>query len=81
MKPGIFITRHAIARYIERIDPCATEAEADAAIRSHSAAIIVAADFGCRTVRLGSGAKLVLDDRNVVTVLGRHQIARDALPL
>ena len=28
MKPGTYISRHAIDRYVERVDPCVSQAEA-----------------------------------------------------
>lgn len=72
----IFVSRHAVDRYIERVDGSLTWEEADAEIRRHAPAIIRAADFGCRLLRLGNGAKLVLDERKVVTVLSRWQMRR-----
>ena len=72
----IFVSRHAVDRYIERVDGSLTWEEADAEIRRHAPAIIRAADFSCRLLRLGNGAKLVLDERKVVTVLSRWQMRR-----
>lgn len=67
----IVITAHAAQRYIERIDPSATTEQARAEIASHEKAIVAAANFGCQCVRLGSGAKLILDGLAVVTVIRR----------
>lgn len=74
MTGHISVTRHAQQRWIDRVDARATLEQADAAIRQHARAVIAAANFGCRVVKLANGAKLLLDGRNVVTVLARHQI-------
>lgn len=76
MTGNIFVSRHAVDRYIERVDGSLTPEEADAEIRRHAPAIIRSADFGCRVLRLGNGAKLVLEERKVVTVLSRWQMNR-----
>lgn len=67
---GIFITRHAIERWIERVDNKATPAKAKAAILSHAAAIHHAARFGAQCVKLGDGTRLRVDGTTVVTVIG-----------
>lgn len=62
----IHLTRHAIARYIERVAPCSE----DEARRALSSPIIVkAAQFGAHCVRLGTGQRIVIHDHSVVTVL------------
>jgi len=66
---GVIVTGHAIERWIERINPRATWAGAEAAIRSHSLAIRRAALVGCTCVKLGEGMRLILDGARVVTVL------------
>lgn len=73
------ITDHAVARYQERIDPALTAAQARAAILSHGPVVKKAAAFGCRTVRMGNGGKLVLDGTRVVTVLAKGWASRDLL--
>lgn len=67
----ISVSRHAVARYVERVAPLATPDEAEAAIRACSRSICTAAAFHCRTVKLGCGGRLILDGRHVVTVLSR----------
>jgi hypothetical protein len=67
----MIVTRHACERFVERVDPCASLAQADAAIRLSERAVTIAATIGCRIVRLGCGAKLVLCRDTVVTVLAR----------
>lgn len=65
----MIITAHAAARYIERIDPSLTADQAEHALRRSAHAVQVAASIGCRVVRLGSGAKLILEGEVVKTVL------------
>lgn len=67
------LTRHAIDRYIERVDPSLSIQAARAALMLHAPVIKTAADFRCGTVLLGSGARLVLDGERVVTVLPRKE--------
>jgi hypothetical protein len=71
----MIVTQHAVERYQERIDPRLTPAEARAAIQASARAVEVAARFGCRSVRQGCGAKLILVGDAVVTVLSRRSIA------
>jgi len=71
---AIIITAHAAQRYVERVNPSMTLDQTRVEIASHSAAIRVAAAFGCRCVRTGLGAKLVLDGESVVTVLPRTAV-------
>ena len=70
----IHVTNHAILRWQERIDASATQEQAKAIILGASRAIETAAKFGCDTVRMGCGAKLVLQGNIVVTVLARSSI-------
>lgn len=63
----VHITRHAIDRYIERIDPTATRDQARAQIASHDAVLRQAVDFGASGVRCPR-YRLILADRCVVTV-------------
>lgn len=67
----IHVTHHAAERYVEPVAPEMTREQATAAIREHAPAIVKASDFGCTVVRLGNGARLVLEGRNVITVHGR----------
>lgn len=69
----ITITVHACQRFIERIDRAASLDQARAEILSHERAIIKAADFGCRVVKLGCGGRLLLRGATVVSVLSREQ--------
>ena len=63
---ALHVTSHAISRAIERLG-CKTAAEADAVLRSP--AVATAAQFGAPYVRLPGGQRVVLEGRNVVTVL------------
>lgn len=69
----ISVTRHAVNRWMERIDRRATYDQVDQAIRSHAKVVCAAADFGCSVVKLATGDRLILDGRSVVTVLSREQ--------
>jgi len=74
------VTHHAVDRFIERVNPRLTAAQAEAEMLRAERAVSIAAGFGCSTVRLGCGAKLVLKGETVVTVLARSSIARDCIP-
>jgi hypothetical protein len=63
----LHVSRHAAERYLERVNPRLTMAEAIDALSSP--AIRRAAEFGAAYVRLGTGQRVVLDGFNVVTVL------------
>lgn len=79
---SVHITAHAIDRYIERVAPV-ERAEAHSRIAAAGRAIEFAAAFGGHTVRLGSGAKLVIRGVGrvrVVTVLPRGWINRADVP-
>lgn len=74
------VTPLAIDRFLERIDGSLTRAEAEAKMLTASVAVERAAAFGCRVVKMGCGAKLILKGTTVVTVLERHRISADMLP-
>jgi hypothetical protein len=62
----VFLTRHAIQRYRERVaDVSACEIWAALDIP----AVRIAIDFGARFVRLSGGQRVVLVENRVVTVL------------
>jgi len=65
----IVVTTHAIERFIQRAAPYATVDEARSTIEAAAPVIEVAAAFGCRTVKMACGARLVLEGDHVVTVL------------
>jgi hypothetical protein len=67
------VTRHAVERYQERVE-AVTKAQARARIRSSATAVHQAAAFGATVVRMGDGAKLILEGTTVVTVLPRGWI-------
>jgi hypothetical protein len=60
-------TRHAAERYLERVNPRLTMAEAIDALSSPT--IRRAAEFGAAYVRLGTGQRVALDGFVVVTAL------------
>lgn len=61
----IYVTHHAIERFIERVRPCSPD-EAKAALSSPF--IQRAADFGAQFVKLGTGHHVVIREHRVVTV-------------
>lgn len=67
----IHVTHHAADRWVERVSPQLSRDQAAAEIRDHTPAIVKAAEFGCTIVRLGNGARLILEGRKVITVYGR----------
>jgi hypothetical protein len=78
----VIVTHHACQRYVERVDPRVTLGEAADIIAGAERAIEAATRFGAHVVRMGTGAKLVLHDGKVVTVLARRQISsRHMLPV
>lgn len=77
----MIVTAHAAERYVERIAPNLSLEQARAEIATHERVILVAAAFGCKCVRLGNGAKLILSDDRVVTVIARWDISRECLPV
>jgi len=76
----MIVTTHAAQRYVERVDPRLTPEEASDIMLLSARTVRMAAQFGCSTVRIGTGAKLILRGETVVTVLGRRQINRCDLP-
>lgn len=75
----MIVTMHARQRYIERIDPTATLEQAAAVIHASERAVRTAHAFRCKLVKMGNGARLVLDGTRVVTVLARGQMLSDHL--
>lgn len=72
----IHITHHACDRYRERVGLLSDEAIAD---RLDTPAIQAAVAFGAGMVRLGCGARLVIKNGCVVTVLPRDHFARQIM--
>lgn len=70
----MIVSQHAALRFVERIAPHMSLAEARAEIASHARAIEIAAQFGAPVVRLGNGAKLILKADTVVTVIERSSL-------
>lgn len=68
------ITDHAVQRYIERIRPALTPAQARAELAGAEKVVAIAAAFGCRVVRLDNGGHLLLDGDVILTVLPRRKI-------
>lgn len=64
----IYITRHAIQRYRERV---ADVPAAEVWRALDCPAVRLAIEFGARFVRLGGGQRLVLEENRVLTVLPR----------
>ena len=56
----IELTDHALDRYLERVAPSATRAEASAAMARCGRAIRAAATFGATAVRCNGGHRLIL---------------------
>jgi len=65
------ISQHAAERFVERIAPHMTLAEARDEIRRHARAIGAAIRMGCKCIRLGCGGRIVIDPAlgQVITVL------------
>lgn len=78
----VFLTRHAIQRYRERV---ADVPAADIWRALDIPAVRIAIEFGARFVRLSGGQRIVLEQNRVVTILpskhlpGRLDPARDHL--
>lgn len=66
------VSLHAIARWQERVAACSVE-EARAAILASARVIERAVEFGASTIRLGNGARLIVDNGLVITVLAKGQ--------
>lgn len=69
------VSAHAARRYCERVNPTLSPIQAIAAIQAHDAAVSAAIRFRAPVVKLGNGARLVIQDDTVVTVLGRGMVA------
>lgn len=65
------VTRHAAQRYVERVNPRLTLAEAIDVLQAPL--IQRAAAFGAAYVRLGTGQRVALQGSVVVTVLPKDQ--------
>lgn len=65
----VIVTTHAAQRWCERVNPRLTQAEAAATIMSAERAINCAATIGCHVIKMANGAKLMVRDNRVVTVL------------
>lgn len=67
------VTDHAIDRFLDRVDGRCSAAEAALRIAACGRGIRAAASIGARVVRMPTGHRLVLADREprVVTVLAR----------
>lgn len=65
------ITQHAIDRYIERV-AVVTQDEARRRLALAEKVVLVAAAFGCCSVKLGCGARLALCGAKIVTVYPPH---------
>jgi hypothetical protein len=63
-----WISDHAAQRYVERIAPHLSEAQARAEMLLASETIHLASMFGAPTVKLGNGARLCLRGDCVITV-------------
>ncbi|MEO0589085.1 MAG: hypothetical protein AAFZ11_00845 [Pseudomonadota bacterium] len=80
--PELFVTRHAISRYQERVE---SVPEHEVHRRLNSPTCLKAAEFGAPYVKLAGGQRVVLFDWRVITVLacghweGRLAPARDPL--
>lgn len=78
----IHITAHAIDRYRERV---ANIPDEQIRARLNAPIIARAIDFGARTIRLGTGQRLIIDNQTIVTItpkgykLGCLAPSRDSL--
>ena len=71
----VFLTRHAIQRYRERV----ADVPAVEIWRALDCpAVRIAIDFGARFVRLSGGQRVVLEENRIVTILPRDR-ARGSL--
>lgn len=66
----VFLTRHAIKRYRERV---ADVPAADIWTALDIPAVRIAIDFGARFVKLSGGQRVVLEQNRVVTILPRDR--------
>lgn len=65
---SLIVSQHAICRYIERVEPVS---EACARERLSTPAFVAATAFGAKYVKLHGGARAVVLNNTVVTVLER----------
>ena len=80
--PAIFITDHAVQRWQERVDPRAGRAEIAAILSCR--AVVVAAEFGARVVRIGRH-RVILELRPggaavITVILFNDHLPRALLP-
>lgn len=68
--PEVFLTRHAIQRYRERVADVPAAAIWAAL---DTPAVRIAIDFGARFVRLSGGQRIVLEQNRIVTILPRDR--------
>lgn len=61
------ITAHALERYVERVEPVSYDQAVERLYASRHA-VLAAESIGCQSVRLGNGARLVLQGATIVTV-------------
>lgn len=61
------VTAHAIERYVQRVEPISEDDALEKLTRSKGV-VMLAASIGCISVRLGCGARLILDGETIVTV-------------
>lgn len=64
---GFHITQHAIDRFIERVE-AVTQDEARRRLAAYEKIVLAAASIGCRSVKLGCGARLALVGAKIITV-------------
>lgn len=69
MAASFIISQHAAERFVERVNPRLTLAEARAAIRCYARSIEAAVTLGCHSIRLASGHRLIIQDGEVITVM------------
>lgn len=67
------VSSHAISRYMERVRRCSVD-EAVAALSC--SAVLCAAEFGAKWVRLSGGQRIVIEGDVVVTVHEAHSYRR-----
>jgi hypothetical protein len=66
----VFLTRHAIQRYRERVADVPAAAIWQAL---DTPAVRIAIEFGARFVRLSGGQRIVLEENRIVTILPRDR--------
>jgi len=65
------ITQHAVERYAERVANV-TLAEARRRLALCERAVLAAAGIGCKSIKLGCGARLALEGAKIVIVYPPH---------